>query len=110
MTIHRTKSGLIELLGQWGHGKAAPANYANRPATLISDDGDGHFCAWAVTGDMRDAAEVAARFDLRNDGRRVAVLEGNCVSMVNTPDDFWTETESGDFVENLAAYPDVVAY
>ena len=110
MTIHKTRTGHIELLDQWGHGKAAKADYATRPATLISDDGDGHFYAWSVTGDMRDAAKTAASFDLRNDGRYVAELDGNRVSMVPPPDGFWIETEDGDFVPDLAKYPNVVAY
>ena len=112
MAIHRTKSGWVELLGQWGRGKAAKADYAFRPATLISDDGDDNHFAWAVTGSMRDAAEIVAGFDLQqfNDGRSVAEFHGNCVRLIDTPEDFWTENEEGDFVPNLVSYPNVIAY
>ena len=109
MAIHKTASGHIELLDQWGHGKSARGNWALRPATIISDDGDGHYAAWSYTGHIRDAASTAGAFGLRNDGRYVAVLSGSTVSMETPPDDFWVDRD-GSFEPDTAKYPDVVAY
>lgn len=109
MSFHATTTGHIELLDRWGHGKPARGDWRSRPATVIVDDGDGHYTAWAYTGALRDAATVAARFDMRNDGRHVAVLSGNEVSMEPTPDDFWIEIDDG-FTPNTARYSNVVAY
>jgi hypothetical protein len=107
--MHRTKSGWIELLGKWGHGRAADRDYDNMPAVITDDDGDGHYSAWKVDGSMRDAALILGRFLTRNDGRYVATFSGSTVRAEPTPDDFWIE-DGDDFKPNLAAYPEVVAW
>ena len=110
MSFHRTASGSITLRDQWGHGKAARCDWYSTPATIVVDDGDGHYTAWSYTGRMRDAAETAARFDLRNDGRYVAVLEGTSVNMQQPPADFWIVQPDGSVEPNTAAHPEVLAY
>lgn len=107
MSYHETSTGHIEIVDQWGHGKAPKRNWSSRPATLVVDDGDGHYTAWAFTGNRRDAAVTAARFDLR--AEKIAVLSGAGVTIENPPADFWIEA-AGDLQPNLTAYPDVIAY
>jgi len=111
MTTHKTADGYITLIDQWGHGRAARGDWNFAPATLISDDGDGHYTAWKVEGSLRAAAEVAGRFDLPSSGNHVMMFSGSSVWAVATPDAFWVEDgQTGDVEPNLAAHPDVVAY
>lgn len=111
MSFHRTPTGLVELLSTWGHGKGTPAN-AHRPATLITDDGDGHYQQWKFTGDLNDALVTLARLEkfIRRGGH-VAIRDGNRYYVETAPDDFWVEDEErGESVPNLSAYPNVIAY
>jgi hypothetical protein len=111
MSFHRTPSGFVELLSVWGHGKGTPAN-AHRPATLITDDGDGHYQQWKYTGQLDDALVTLARlekFITGNYDAHVAVRSGAGYIVQPAPVDFWIERD-GEFVPNLAAYPDVIAF
>lgn len=83
MTYHTTKTGSIELLDSWGHGRAAKGDWGRRPATLIADDGDGHFDAWSYTGDRNDAATTIAGFFKTGQDARLAVLEGDTVYLLD---------------------------
>lgn len=115
MTIHLTKSGSIEHLDAWGHGRPARGNWGRRPATIITDDGDGHYQAWSVEGSMRDAAETLGGFmvNARNRGA-VAVFDGaKAVELITEGrggfEDFWIVTDDG--VEpDLDNNPDMVAW
>jgi hypothetical protein len=108
MNIHKTATGHIERLATGGHGKPfAWATWSNRPATLTTDDDDGHFEAWGFTGKKSDAVATLAQFFVRDD--RVVLLEGNTLRVERAPDDFWIEAD-GEFVANVAAHPDIVAY
>lgn len=82
MTYHHTASGHIEMLDKWGHGRAPSGDWHNRPATLIDDDGDGHYSAWAYSGDKLDAARKLAEFFRPGDETKLAVLDGNRVSTI----------------------------
>ena len=62
MSFHRTPTGFVELLNTWGHGRGTPGN-ARRPATLITDDGDGHYQQWKYTGKLIDALVTLARLE-----------------------------------------------
>jgi hypothetical protein len=111
MTIHLTRDGSITFLDAWGHGRApkSAAWYSGRPATLIVDDGDGHYEAWTVEGSIKAAAEKAASFFRMSD--TVAMLEGSTLIAVKAPDDFWIEDEeAGEFRPNLAKYPNAVRF
>lgn len=79
MTIHQHESGIIEMLDQWGHGRAPHGDWNNRPATLIYDDDDGHFTAWNYTGHIRDAAMKIASLGREFGDTVVWVLDGNRV-------------------------------
>ena len=59
MVMHRTASGFVELINSWGHGKGPPTP-RNRPATVFTDDGDGHYDAWSYTGNRLDAIKKLA--------------------------------------------------
>lgn len=109
MAIHRTESGFVELLSSWGHGRGIPGN-PRRPATLITDDGDGHYQQWGYTGRLADALLTLARLERSiRAGDHVAVRYGHGYYVERAPDDFWIERD-GEFSANLAAYPDVIAY
>lgn len=115
MTVHTHASGIATLLGSGGHGKAAAADYDFMPATIVTDDDDGHYDAWKVTGKMKDAAEKIAPFYLR-EGKVVEYHSGR-LTVINTPDDFWvgvgTQHEDGsfdDYSANLRDYPNVIAF
>ena len=111
MTIHKTASGYAESIYQWRDGQASGWDLARRPAHLISDDGDGHYRVWRVTGKMRDAAAIIGAFDLRNDGRNVMVFYGSRVVSEPTPEGFWrTINDWGDVAPDLIAFPEIVAY
>ncbi len=110
MTIHSTPSGYAELLASWGHGHGRPGN-PRRPATLITDDGDGHLRQWAYTGQLADALVTLARMEPAiGGGDHVAVREGAGYVVVPAPVDFWIPGPHGDLVPSLASYPDVIAY
>lgn len=109
MAIHKTKTGWIELVDSWGHGKASNGKWHSAPATLVAEDGDGHYDAWKFSGDKKDAAVKIAEFLDKAD--MVVCLEGNSVVAQRAPGDFWTEDEGkGEFIPNLSKYPDVIAY
>jgi hypothetical protein len=121
MSFHRTPTGSVELLSSWGHGQGVPAN-TERPATLVTDDGDGHYQQWKFTGDLNDALVTLARlekFITGNYDPHVAVRCGAGYRIEPTPDDFWIDERTGkppsddefeQLVPNLAAYPGVIAY
>ena len=85
-----------------------------RPATLITDDGDGHYRQWEYTGHLNDALVTLARLEKFISGgydAHVAIRNGAGYYVERAPDDFWIEdAERGEFVPNLTAYPDVIAY
>jgi hypothetical protein len=111
MSFHRTPTGFVELLNTWGHGRGTPGN-ARRPATLITDDGDGHYQQWKYTGKLIDALVTLARLEKFISGNydaHVAIRSGAGYYVERAPDDFWIE-QGDEFAPNLAAYPDVIAY
>jgi hypothetical protein len=109
MSVHLTPTGHVVLVSSWGHGKGTPAN-ARRPATLIVDDGDGHYQQWRYTGTLNDALVTLAHLERSiQSGDRVALREGNGYRVTRAPDGFWVE-QDGEFVPNLADYPNVIAF
>lgn len=107
MTIHTTKSGTIELITQWGHGRGVPV-HPNRPAIIVTDDGDGHYAAWKFTGALRAAAERLAAFDA---DKGFSVLNGNHLTLMpwdSCPDAWIIENEDSDPVFNWAKYPNAI--
>jgi len=113
MTYHSNDKASIELLDQWGHGKGPRGDWTARPATLIADDGDGHYDAWAYTGDKREAAMIIAGFFKAGCDVQLIVLEDTRVFPVDRHD--WSEgvetVESADagaplqYHYNPAAHP-----
>lgn len=116
MTIHLTASGSITLLAKWGHGRACSID-TSRPATILADDGDGHYEAWAVRGKMRDAAMTLAGF-LPDSSTKIVTFDGREVRYEDAPEDFWLDKETGlpstdeteESVPNLAAHPSAIAW
>jgi hypothetical protein len=96
MAYHRTASGAIDLVDEWGHGRNARGDWSFAPATIVVDDGDGHYSAWRYTGRKRDAIATAARF-LRAPDPMVIVCFGNDVYPVGRAD--WV-----DGVDELTDY------
>lgn len=88
MSYHRTASGAIESVDAWGHGRTASGDWYSAPATIVVDDGYGHYTAWRYTGQKHDAIVTAAGF-VSADDRLVIVAEGNSVFPVRRPD--WAE-------------------
>lgn len=111
MTIHQTASGFVELVAEWGHGKGSRPN-TRQPATLTTDDGDGHYEQWKYTGKLEDALSTLASLEHAvARGEHVAIRNGNGYYVDRAPDDFWIEDEdAGEFRPNLAAYPNVIAW
>lgn len=102
------RGGYVECVGQWGHGRAAAADFGRMPAILMADDGDGHYFAYRVFGmTMREAAEIIAPLFAK--GEMVVTFSGSSVVAERAPHDFWIE-KSDEFRPNLAAYPDVIAW
>lgn len=97
--VHKTISGHVECVGEWGRGKAAEANFAKMPAVIICDDGDGHYSAHRYTGKRLDAAKVLAQF-LTKDRRYCVEFGGFNVTAVDRPDDFYIELDGDEFAEN----------
>ena len=117
-TIHRTASGSVTLVETWGHGTRVSRDYDTAPCFITSDDGDGHYSAWRVTGKTRDAAEVVGRLELgahENDGM-VVVFQNRHVSVERAPERFWIDVldDDGALIETKAAdpalFPAVVAW
>ena len=110
-SIHRTASGSVSLVETWGHGVQASSDYhiAPWPCFITSDDGDGHYSAWRITGKMRDAAKVVGRLELgdRRDSPDVAVFHNRHVSIERAPEGFWINVmdDDGDLIETKAADP-----
>lgn len=46
MGMRGTKSGLVEIVDKWGHGKGPRGEWYRTPCVTVSDDGDGHETAW----------------------------------------------------------------
>jgi hypothetical protein len=111
--IHKTGDGHIELLDQWGHGRHAHGKWHARPATLTSDDGDGHYAAWAYTGSKRAAAEVIGSF-LVGSKCGFAQLEHDTVVYYSegSPegDSFYKLIGNDEFGPDLEKYPNAVAW
>ena len=105
-----TKTGRVELVGQWGHGHAARADYRSMPGMLIVDDGDDWTYAYRFRGKRADAVDAVALMFGKMDGRSIVTQSGNRLAVEPAPDDFWIEQPNGDIEPNLASYPDVVAY
>ena len=111
MTIHQTASGFVEFVCKWGHGRGSMPN-TSQPATLTTDDGDGHYEQWKYTGKLEDALTTLAGLDLAaDDGDRVAIREGNGYHIARSPEGFWMENEAtGERIPNSDAFPNVIAY
>ena len=111
MSFHKTATGYVELICSWGHGRGSMPN-TRRPATLTTDDGDGHYQQWKYTGRLGDALFTLARLDVaRQNSGNVAVREGAGYHIEPAPEDFWIEdTDAGEWKPNLAAFPNVIAY
>ena len=116
-SMHRTASGSVTLVETWGHGTNATSDYHGAPCSITSDDGDGHYSAWRVTGKTRDAAEGVGRLELgahENDGM-VVVFQNRHVSVERAPEGFWIDLldDDGELLEtksaDLALFPAVVA-
>ena len=112
MTFHITKSGSVELIDSSEAWSLFPGDSA--PATLICDDGDGHYDTWEFTGKLDDAVEAIAGLYTRNDGRYIVehVTRGR-LDAVPVPDDFWIEDDSdswSDVKPDLKKYPNAVAW
>ena len=114
MSVHQTKSGIVELVDQWGHGKAASGDWHSAPATLICDDGDGHYDAWKYSGKLEDAADAVAGFYCNDDGSYVVKHDPKGrIEAIPTPDDFWIDDDTdslSDFKPDLERYPNVIAW
>ena len=111
---HKTKSGSVELIDTYGHGKNAKGNWSAAPATLICDDGDGHYDVWKFTGKLDDAAKAVAGFYTGSDGLYIVehITRGR-LDAVPVPNDFWIEDSSdswSDCKPALDKYPHTVAY
>jgi hypothetical protein len=110
MTIHTTATGAITLLDTWGHGVSPRSRnwWANAPAVIRGDDGDGHFSAWKVDGSMADAAAKLGELLLfRRPG--IAVWDGaRDVTRISDNDeaarDFFTDIldDEGEVLESIA--------
>ena len=103
MSYHRTHSGHVEFICAWGHGKGSPGN-PRRPATLITDDGDGHYQQWKYEGKLDDALKTLARIERRitdGGGDYVAMRYGNGYVIEDAPEDFWNDP---------AKYPNIIVY
>lgn len=89
MTTYLTRTGHIELLDTWGHGRTPAGDWTARPATITVDDGDGHYAAWAYTGVLSDAAITLASLGRDFDDAVVWALNGPHLSPARRPD--WAE-------------------
>jgi len=112
---HRTDTGYVELIGKWGHGQGDKKHFARMPATLILDDGDGHYSAWRVHGSMRDAAVVLGSLYTGPGPGKVAIHRGPWVTVKDAPDGFWSpvlddDGEAVEFVARPDLFPGVVAW
>jgi hypothetical protein len=99
---HKTDSGYVELVASWGHGKGA--RYNTRPCHIITNDDDGHYDLWRVTGKMKDAAYKIASLMRCQD--RIITYESGYLTAESTPDDFWND----ELEPNLEKYPNTVRY
>lgn len=110
--IHFTPSGSCELLDSWGHGRAARGDWRRAPAVLIFDDGDGHYDAWRICGNMKEAARKLGQLHLsggRFSREGVAIYHGGAVSIQEAPEGFWIESED-ESIPDTAKFPEVVAW
>ena len=113
MTMHRTNSGYVTFLAQWGHGKGRPIS-RKQPATVFTNDGDGHYQAWSYTGKQIDALVSLARLERQLFSQNLVALRDapNSYTLVDPPADFWIDDPEniGCVVPNSAAYPDIIAW
>ena len=86
MAYHRTATGGIEQVDTWGHGRVAHGDWYSAPATIVVEDGDGHYTAWRYTGQKNDAIVVASQFIGGDVEIVLMVCEGNSVFPVRRPD------------------------
>ena len=108
MTYHLHKSGYVALLDSWGHGRYARGNWSVRPATIIVDDGDGHYSAWQHSGQRSDALSCLATLVIVQRGDRIGFVEDGNIQFRSEPD-FWCE-QNDDFVPDLNRFPNAIAY
>lgn len=90
MTYHRTNSGHIELMAEWGHGKVRPDLPSK--GVIIVDDNDGHYAAWKYEGDAREAALKIAGFldQMRmRDETWLLTFDGELIEWVHR--DYWAD-------------------
>lgn len=114
MTIHKTKSGYVEIIGgEWRDGQMPRASPGVARLTVRHDQTN---AVWKFTGTRRDAAETIGRLYVGT-SERVARLNGSHVEIESVPDDFWrgkgAPNEDGEFDEfepDTTRHPDVVAY
>lgn len=108
--LHKTQTGIVELIDTYGHGKPANGNWANAPAVFTTDNGDGHYEAWRFTGRLEDAHNVVANFLVRDN--TIIMRDGQGLRAIYPPHDFWADGwESGGPLEVSAKYArDCVAY
>ena len=67
--IHRTKSGFVEVLRQYGHGRSEMICDETYDAEhlITVDDGDGHYIEWGFEGERNHALYVLAElYELDN--------------------------------------------
>ena len=105
----KTKTGLAELVDKYGPGRNPRCNGSSTPATLLCDDGDGHYAVWKFTGTLDDAASAVASLYTSDDMIVEHVTRGR-LDAIPTPDDFWIEGSDGWLEPNLNKYPEILAY
>lgn len=90
MSYHRTDSGHIEIIDQWGHGKAPSHSWAYVPAVITIEDGDGHYTAWKYSGSRQDAAFKAACLEANDGGdSKLWVIDDSHISPLDRSE--WPE-------------------
>lgn len=107
---HRTQTGTVELIDEWGHGKPESGNWDIAPAVFKADDGDGHYSAWRWSGKIEDAHDVVAGF--MTSDNNVIMRDGINLKTIQTPDDFWEESwkKDGTFDVSAKYSRDCIAY
>ena len=111
MTYHNTYKdgeikGHISLIDSWGHGKGPRHDWSRAVSVIVTDDGDGHYDAWRFSGKRALAMEKLSEFWVDKDG--VSVAEGNTLTLIEPPDDFWVEDSAGDFHPDFKKYPNIM--
>lgn len=112
MTIHRTDDGFIQLMDQWGHGRAARHDWRFVPAVIVADDGDGHYDAWKYDGSFAAAARKIASFYSSADVNVEADPKARTVTVVKLLDGWIPADPSepdGGYILNTRGHPLLIA-